>query len=142
MNRNTRAAFVLLMVGIGALVCDLIADRSGRGGKDAIAWRADLTAARAEAARTHRPLFIDFSAGWCGPCQEMRRTTFSDPAVAAALSDKIPVSIDIDQHGDVAQQFGVTSIPTLVLFSERGVAIKSTSGFMSSDEFVAWLKSN
>ncbi len=60
------------------------------------------------------PVLVDFFATWCGPCH----------AIAPALEEiskemagrlKI-VKIDIDESPDVASSYGVTSIPTLVLF--------------------------
>jgi thiol:disulfide interchange protein len=138
MNKSYKPVIVVLLIflAVGAMT---LLPRSG-GGKELVPWRTDLAIARAEAARTHRNVFIDFTASWCGPCQNMRRGAWSDPAVAAALANVIPVQIDIDQHGDIAQEFGVNGIPNLVLLDEKGAVLKTNVGFVSSDEFTAWLR--
>ncbi|HZK80525.1 MAG TPA: thioredoxin family protein [Humisphaera sp.] len=137
MNKTLKPAIVVLLVilAVGAMT---LFSGSG-GGKEIIPWRTDLAVARAEAARTHRNVLIDFTASWCGPCQNMRRGAWSDPAVAAALGNVIPVQIDVDQHGDIAQEFGVNGIPNLVLLDEKGAVLKTNVGFMSPGEFIAWL---
>ncbi|HWE02517.1 MAG TPA: thioredoxin family protein [Tepidisphaeraceae bacterium] len=139
MKKSSRSTFVALLIFL-AIDAVIILPRFG-GKKEIIPWRTDFAAARAEAARTHRPLFLDFTASWCGPCQTMRRTAWTDPAVAAAMADLVPVQIDIDQQGDLARKFGISSIPALLLLDERGNVLKEQAGLLSPDKFIAWLKS-
>jgi len=61
-----------------------------------------------------KPLVVDFWANWCGPCHIMT-------PILRALSDKfkdrvIFAKVDVQNNRDLAQQFGVKSIPTLILF--------------------------
>lgn len=57
-------------------------------------------------------VLVDFYADWCGPCQMM------EPAVAAIArdTDAAVLKVDIDRQQGLAGQFGVRSVPTLVLF--------------------------
>ena len=108
--------------------------------REVIPWRPDLSAAREEASKTHKLVLVDFFATWCGPCKEMARTTWADPKVAAALDGVVPVQIDIDSHADLARQYSIDAVPTLAILDEHGTVIRSQSGGLSSDEFLAWLK--
>lgn len=72
---------------------------------------------------------VDFWAAWCGPCraqapiaEELERTTDVDL-----------VKIDVDQAEELTIEFGVSSIPTLVLF-EDGAQISRIVGLTSLDE--------
>ena len=59
-------------------------------------------------------LVVDFWANWCGPCHVMTQTL---RAMADKFEDRIIFAkVDIQNNRDVAQQFGVKCIPTLILF--------------------------
>ncbi|MFC6772028.1 thioredoxin [Halorubrum pallidum] len=61
----------------------------------------------------HDTVLVDFYADWCGPCQMM------EPAVESVASDTdaAVVKVDVDRHQALAGEYGVQSIPTLLVFS-------------------------
>lgn len=62
------------------------------------------------------PILVDFYATWCGPCQMM--SGFLDLA-SESLREKMKiVKIDVDKYPEIASQYGITALPTLVLFKE------------------------
>jgi len=62
------------------------------------------------------PTLVDFYATWCGPCKMMSPLL---EQVASEMGDKTKViKVDIDKNRDAATQYGIRSVPTLILFKE------------------------
>ena len=78
-----------------------------------------LTAQNFDAAVAEGPVLIDFFANWCGPCKMI--APFIEE-IAAERDDIIVGKIDVDQEMELAMQFRITSIPTLVLMKNGDVA--------------------
>ena len=72
-----------------------------------------------ELSASDKPLLIDFWATWCGPCRMIAPIV---EQIATERSDIIVGKIDVDQELELAQQFGIVSIPTLVLMKNGAVA--------------------
>lgn len=108
--------------------------------KEIVAWRTDWSAALAEADKSGRPFVAYFTADWCGPCQQMKHTTWADRRVKDALDWFSPVKVDIDARQDLASKYQVDSIPTMALIGRDGEIIRRTSGYMTSEEFLKWLR--
>ncbi len=64
--------------------------------------------------KSDQPVLVDFWAQWCGPCK-MIAPVIDELADAYAGKAKIG-KVDIDEHQSLAAQFGITSIPTLLVF--------------------------
>ena len=108
--------------------------------KEIVPWRDDFAAAQAEARQTGKPMFLYFTAAWCGPCQQMKRTTWTDGDVEAALREYVPTRVDIDRRTDLAMQYQVESVPQFVVVDGDGAVVKRNSeGALPPEDFLGWL---
>ncbi len=78
---------------------------------------------------------IDFYADWCGPCK-IFETILEE--IAEDEKYKI-VKIDTDEYGEIPKEFGIRSIPTVLLYKD-GKFVEKISGFSSKVEFEKKLK--
>ena len=80
----------------------------------------------------NKRLLVDFYADWCGPCRMMG-------SVLENMHDIDILKVNVDKFSDIAQRFGIMSIPTLILF-QNGDAIKTHVGMMNEEEIKDFIK--
>lgn len=79
-----------------------------------------------------KPAIVDFYASWCGPCRAISPIL---EELAAEYKDKIVIyKVDVDASGDLAQAFGIQSIPAVMFIPLKGEP-KMTVGGRSKAEF-------
>jgi thioredoxin 1 len=72
-----------------------------------------------ELINSKKPTLVDFYADWCGPCK-MMKPIIEDTKKELGNTATI-LKVDIESNSDVARQYGIRSIPTLILFKEGEV---------------------
>jgi len=85
------------------------------------------------------PVLVDFYAVWCGPCKMM-------PPILKELKDKVGddvriIKIDVDKNQKLSAQYGIRSIPTLMLF-KNGQAVWQQAGVASADQLQKVIKAH
>ncbi|WP_437202953.1 thioredoxin family protein [Planctomicrobium sp. SH664] len=83
------------------------------------------------------PVLVKFGADWCPPCRSM--DAILDQA-GDELNGRVRVlRINVDEKPELAQHYGVSAIPRLILF-QHGQPVANAGGFSSPQELVDWVK--
>lgn len=77
-------------------------------------------------------VLIDFYADWCGPCKRLM-------PILEDIKDIDILKVNVDSFGDLSRNFGIMSIPTLILFDNKK-EIKKSIGFKTKEEILDMIK--
>ena len=86
-----------------------------------------------------KPVLCDFWAEWCGPCKQISPILNE---LSEVYKEKILIAkVNIDENPEVPSNYGIMSIPTLILF-KNGESISSQIGLIEKSSLTKWLDEN
>jgi thioredoxin-like negative regulator of GroEL len=103
-----------------------------------IKWEKRFDEALKKARKDGKPVIVDFWADWCGWCHRLDRTTYADPWVVRKAQDFVAVKVNTEgsrRELDVAVEYQVTSLPTIVFLSPEGRQLYRLNGFQGPGQF-------
>jgi thioredoxin-like negative regulator of GroEL len=100
-----------------------------------IRWYTDLKQASEAAQKANLPMFIDFWADWCAPCNIMDAEVYPDPRVIRAFEDKaIGVRIHYDLQPDLVRRYNVPALPYLLFTNSHGTPLIHSRGLIEAED--------
>jgi thioredoxin 1 len=97
---------------------------------------AELTTANweSEVVKSDKPVLVDFSAAWCGPCRQLAPII---DRVAEQFAGRVKVGkVDVDDNQDLATKYGVMNIPRVLIFKGGDQPVRQMVGLQSEREIV------
>lgn len=88
-----------------------------------------------EILNSDKTVLLDFWATWCGPCQMIAPTVHE---IADERADILVGKVNVDDQGALAQQFGIVSIPTLIVM-KNGQIVNKAVGLRSKEQLLSML---
>lgn len=90
-----------------------------------------------EVLRADMPVLVDFWASWCGPCQMLSPVIAE---IAEEYAGKVKVGkVNVDEQPNLANRYGIASIPTVMLF-KNGEVVNTSLGYRPKNDLETMLK--
>ena len=104
-----------------------------------VGWRRSFAAAQAEAQRSKKPLFVEFTLPGCAACARLEASTYPAPEVAAVLRDYVAVKVDMTVDEVLAGRYGVESSPDLFVLTADGDVINRITRYVAPADLAEFL---
>ena len=99
--------------------------------------KVDTNSFKSDVLDSDKPVVVDFWAEWCGPCKMIAPSL---EEISNEMDNIQIAKVNIDENPDIAAQFGIRSIPTLMIFKD-GKHADTMVGAQSKSKLLEWIKS-
>jgi HEAT repeat protein/cytochrome c biogenesis protein CcdA/thiol-disulfide isomerase/thioredoxin len=134
-----RAAFDLTKPAVGERKSSALAGLKRSASDETLVWQRDLDSAMADAAGAYRPIFVLFTSPDCGWCFRLKRDVLSSPEVVKLLKHYTLVEIDTQENAEMAQQFQLRGVPSILILAADGRPRNSMSGYAPAGSVAEFL---
>jgi len=124
------------LIGFSFLLIFAIATTHGQ--KSIVFYENALEAALSKAKKEGKDVFLDSYAPWCKPCKKMDRV-FRNKKVAGFYNEhfvSVKVNVDIPEGKEIAEQFGIVFLPTMLIMDADGNVKQRIDGVMNADQML------
>lgn len=108
-----------------------------RNSRDSVANPVEKALKKSKISGNH--VLVYFTAPWCKPCEKMKKEVLGTPAGQTLTSRVEYCEINVDDHGELAGQFGVKSLPHMVLLDSQGHFLRTHGYFAQVKDFQQWM---
>lgn len=105
---------------------------------DKIIEATDATLSTVLKSHQGKHVIVDFWAPWCGPCKMLAPVL---DTLAESRDDIVVVKVDVEENKEVSAQYGIRSIPALILFKD-GEELATRLGAANLNVLTTWVESN
>lgn len=108
-------------------------------------YSGSFPAARENAKKLNRPMFLYFTASWCMPCRLMDETTWQDPNLAKYIEDNyigLKIDTDVFENYHYKEKFKIQAYPTIIFLNPDGEFIARQEGSVTGSELLRMMESH
>jgi FKBP-type peptidyl-prolyl cis-trans isomerase 2 len=124
--------------GFTPLTCDVIIKPFTS--PDGLVWLHDLDAAKEESLKSGKPLMVHFHDQWSTPNRKFISEVMPVCRVKAAAENYVRVRVSASDSLAIFREYGVTTIPTVIIYDSNGKEIRRLSGLPTTEEFASELE--
>lgn len=129
-------AFLIVAFSLGAFLSKHHPRHDSGEPENGIVWETSLKEALEKAKTSHRPVLVDFSAEWCTYCKNMDKTTYRNETLIRLSRKFVCAKIDVDKNPNLAKNFQIQGLPTLVFLNDKPTEVKRLEGYVQSPALV------
>lgn len=130
---------LIFFIAIFTLSYSVIGD-AARQNSQQINWHRYSEQAFKKAAYEKRLILLYGYVSWCHFCKRMQ-STFQDPSVVQLINSRyIPVKVNLEQESTIANQYDISTFPTIIILDGKHNVVDKFSGYMPANSLVAKLQ--